>query len=128
TMQNNPQYDDLINDLINYFKYRIKLARSKGVSDRNIIIDPGIGFGKRLEDNFEIINSLDRFTQLGYPVLIGASRKSFLRVNDDMPSDRLGASISAAIASVKNGASILRVHDVAQTIKSLFITNKFKFS
>ena len=128
TMQNNPEYNDLVIDLISYFKSRIKLAKSIGLSEKNIIIDPGIGFGKHLEDNFEIINSLDRFVELGYPVHIGASRKSFLRVDDDMPSDRLGASISAAIASVKNGASIVRVHDVAQTIKSLFITNKFKFS
>ncbi|NQU68736.1 MAG: dihydropteroate synthase [Candidatus Marinimicrobia bacterium] len=124
-MQQNPKYLDLIPELIQFFSLRIEMAKSLGVSDKNIILDPGIGFGKSVQDNFEIINSIDRFAQLGYPVLIGASRKSFLRVQDDYPKDRLGASITTAIIAVRNGASIVRVHDVSQTVKSLFIYNKF---
>ncbi|MEE8577571.1 MAG: dihydropteroate synthase, partial [candidate division Zixibacteria bacterium] len=87
-----------------------------------IIIDPGIGFGKRLSDNLAILGNLDILKKSGLALLIGASRKSFIGMisnHDDQPCDRLGGSIAAALAAVTNGADIVRVHDVAPTVEAL---------
>ncbi len=116
-MQDGPQYEDVIGDISSFFLERAEFAKEKGVKEENIMIDPGIGFGKKLEHNLEIIDRLDEFTSLGYPVLLGASRKSFLgQILDKPAEERLFGSLAVAAAGVDKGASILRVHDVEETI------------
>lgn len=117
TMQINPGYKDVLQEVNAFFKDRIEEARSHGIQEEKIIIDPGIGFGKRLEDNLILINNLDSFQNLGRPVLVGVSRKSFLgKILNLPPEERLEGTIATAILSIIRGAHILRVHDV-QSIK-----------
>ena len=124
-MQNNPKYESLISDIKDYLIERIDFAISKGVNSKKIIIDPGIGFGKTLENNFEIINNLNHFVKLNFPVLMGASRKSFIGISLNLPeNDRLEGSLAANVIGLQQGAKIFRVHDVAETNKALFIANK----
>lgn len=124
TMQKNPQYNDIIADLITYFNDRIRLAKSLGVTDRDIILDPGIGFGKTFQDNDRILRELGRIKELGHPVLIGASRKSFLQLDSDDPEDRLAASLSALTIAIQNGADFVRVHDVLDSVKCAKFTDR----
>jgi len=113
-MQQNPKYKDLIGEIALYLSKSIVMALKAGISKENIIIDPGIGFGKRLQDNFKIFRRLFDFTQLGYPVLIGPSRKSFIgKVLQVEPDQRLEGTAAAVAISIQNGANIVRVHDVA---------------
>jgi dihydropteroate synthase len=111
-MQNNTDYDDLIKDILDFLMTNAENACNKGVSRGNIIIDPVIGFGKSLEQNYIIINELARFIQTGFPVLVGLSRKSLIGKLYDRDEDRLPASIALNAAAVLNGADIIRVHDV----------------
>ncbi len=115
-MQENPSYRDVITDISTFFLQRIKEAKDAGIEDNNIIIDPGIGFGKRLEHNLEILKRLNEFTSFGYPVLLGASRKSFLgEILGKRADERLFGSLAVAASAVEKGASYLRVHDVKET-------------
>ena len=124
-MQNNPTYDHLITEIKDYLSSRVKCAINAGIDKKNIIIDPGIGFGKSVEHNFEIINNLDSFVELGFPVLLGASRKSFIGLTLDVEEkDRLEGSIAANVIGLQKGAKIFRVHDVLAAKKSLIIANK----
>ncbi len=111
-MQNNTVYEDLIKDILDFLTGSADNAYNKGVSRSNIIIDPGIGFGKSLEQNYFIINELERFTRTGYPVLVGLSRKSLIGKLYGEEEDRLPATIALNTAAVINGADIIRVHDV----------------
>jgi dihydropteroate synthase len=124
TMQINPVYDDIINDIKLFLKERTEYAKFNDITDDKIIIDPGLGFGKRtgrgVEDNCVILKRLTELKELGYPILIGASRKTFIGNicgnNQTLPvNDRLQGSLAAACIAVINGANILRVHDVMQT-------------
>jgi len=94
TMQNNPLYNNVIEDILAFFEDRIGRAINAGISHENIIIDPGIGFGKTISDNDKIIANISKLKSLGFPVLIGLSRKSFLQCNNDLPSERLATTIS----------------------------------
>ena len=124
-MQNNPTYDHLITEIKDYLSSRVKCAINAGIDKKNIIIDPGIGFGKSVEHNFEIINNLDSFVDLGFPVLLGASRKSFIGLTLNVEEkDRLEGSIAANVIGLQKGAKIFRVHDVLAAKKSLIIANK----
>lgn len=115
-MQENPSYRDVIADISTFFLQRIKEAKDAGIEDDNIIIDPGIGFGKRLEHNLEILKRLNEFSSFGYPVLMGASRKSFLgEILGKRADERLFGSLAVAASAVEKGASYLRVHDVKET-------------
>ncbi|MHB1254078.1 MAG: dihydropteroate synthase [Candidatus Humimicrobiaceae bacterium] len=121
-MQNDPVYDDVIGEIYDFFRIQTKIALSAGVSQENIIIDPGLGFGKTPEHNFEIIKKLSDFKSLGYPIMAGASRKSFTGLLLKLlPEDRLEGSLAAAVLCVLNGASILRVHDIRETIRAIKI-------
>jgi len=111
-MQNNTDYDDLIKDILDFLTANAENAYKKGVSKDRIIIDPGIGFGKSLEQNYIIINKLQRFVKTGYPVLVGLSRKSLIGKLYEKDEDRLPATIALNAAAVINGADIIRVHDV----------------
>ena len=124
-MQDDPQYESLISDIKDYLLDRIDLIISKGINPKKIVIDPGIGFGKTVENNFEIINNLKHFASMDFPVLLGASRKSFIGISLNLPEeDRLEGSLAANIIGFQNGAKIFRVHDVAETNKALIIANK----
>ena len=114
-MQQNPYYDDLIGEIYGYFDESIRIAEGAGIKRENIIIDPGIGFGKRLMDNYEILRRLYEFQGLGCPILIGPSRKSFIgKVLDLPPDQRLEGTIAAVAIGIQNGAHIVRVHDVKE--------------
>jgi len=129
-MQNSPEYENVIDDIVSYFYERIKFAKKHEINEENIILDPGIGFGKSLDHNLEIIRRLDEFCSLGYPILLGASRKSFLgKILNKEAEDRLYGSLAVSSLAVQKGASILRVHDVVenkdvvQTVEALENTN-----
>ena len=125
TMQQNPTYDNIINEICDFLVKQANIAINAGVSNEKIIIDPGIGFGKTLNDNYKIIAKLKQISKLGFPVLVGPSRKSFIGETLDEPIDgRLEGSIVSAALCYKNGAKILRVHDVEETKKSLLIVKK----
>ena len=116
TMQDNPSYGDLLWEVKSFLQERIETAVRSGVKREKIILDPGIGFGKRFEDNLNLIKNLDFLLDLKRPVLIGISRKSFIgTILDSPPQDRLEGSLSAAVLSIAKGAHILRSHDVAAT-------------
>lgn len=114
TMQQHPRYTDVVQDIIKFFAGRIALARAAGIKQRQIILDPGIGFGKTVAHNLEIIRRLAEFKQLRLPVLVGASRKSFIGKLTDAPvTERLPGTLVVHGLAVHNGATWLRVHDVA---------------
>jgi len=134
-MQKNPEYANVIKEIKEFLQHRAEYAITKGIKKENIIIDPGIGFGKRtgkgIEDNIEIIKKLEKIKKLGYPVLIGASRKTFIgNIGNNKESlkinERLEGSLAAACVAVINGADILRVHDVLQTKKCIKIVDYTK--
>lgn len=123
-MQDNPNYSDVTTQVLRYLSMRMAAAIMGGVKRNNIIIDPGIGFGKTLENNLDLLAALNRFADLGCPVLLGASRKSFIGKIDNRAIDplaRMGGSLAAALYGAQNGVAILRVHDVAETMQALKI-------
>jgi len=130
TMQNNPVYKSLIDELIEYLDKAISEAVSWGIDREKIIVDPGIGFGKTLEHNLEILKRLREFKILGRPMLVGLSRKSFLgKILNAGPQERIFGTVSSCVLAVKNGTNILRVHDVKavkQAIKVLNTINNVK--
>lgn len=122
SMQESTEYDDIIGEISRFLRDAAQKAIGSGVPANRIIIDPGIGFGKSVEGNFVILKNLDRFLELGYPVLVGASRKSFIGKALGLEvDDRLDGSLAAACYAVLNGADIVRVHDVAETRRALTI-------
>ena len=124
-MQTNPTYIDVIKELMIFFSFQIQKALDFGIKKKQIIIDPGIGFGKQLNDNFILIQRLKEFSELGFPILIGPSRKSFIGLTLDVPSeDRLEGTLASVSASILNGASIVRVHDVKEVKRAVVITDK----
>jgi dihydropteroate synthase len=135
TMQIEPKYDDLIGQLKAFFENNIDLAEQKGISRSKLIIDPGIGFGKTFDHNLTLINNLHEFKTLNVPILIGTSRKAFIRnllkdeaMEDVHPQSRIvetGTQASVA-AAVLNGAHIVRVHDVASTRITVKIIDAIK--
>ena len=117
TMQKNPHYDDTIAEICDELSIRAESAISAGIDRKKIILDPGIGFGKRVEDNLRIIGRIDLIKALGFPVLLGISRKSFIdRVLDRAVEDRLIGSLAAEAWGVIRGVEIVRVHDVRPTV------------
>lgn len=122
SMQDNPVYEDVVDEVKQFLAERIRIAEEAGIKQSDIIIDPGFGFGKTLQQNLQILARLDEFRALGYPLLVGLSRKSMLGLLLDQPVDkRLHGSLSAAVISALSGANIIRVHDVQQTKEVLTI-------
>lgn len=117
TMQHRPHYNDVVQEVFDYLEERIGVCVAAGIKRENIICDPGIGFGKTLEDNLKILKNLNKFHELKCPVLLGASRKSFIeKLCPNTPAkDRLAGSLAAAIQGLDQGVQLFRVHDVAQT-------------
>jgi dihydropteroate synthase len=118
-MQQNPTYDALIPEIMDYLREGIMIAKKAGVVEDKVIIDPGIGFGKTVEHNLEIIRRLDEFTGLERPILIGPSRKSFIgKILGDLPvTERLEGTASVVAIGIFNGANIIRVHDIKEMVR-----------
>ncbi len=125
TMQAKPYYQDVTAEIATYLTSRASELEAEGVSPARICIDPGIGFGKTLDHNLEILRNTERFAGLGYPLLIGASRKRMIGeiLNADDPLDRLEGSLAIAAWVVARGAGIVRVHDVAETVRVVRVTS-----
>ena len=127
TMQDKPFYNDLIIDIKSFFQERINYVSKFGIKKEQIILDPGIGFGKTFKDNFKLINHLEKFCDLGIPILIGPSRKSFIgNALNEEPEFRLEGTSAAVSAGILRGARIVRVHDVHQIKKVVKITDLIK--
>ncbi|HEX9653957.1 MAG TPA: dihydropteroate synthase, partial [bacterium] len=123
-MQSNPVYEDVVAEICHYFETRIEFAVDNRMMRENLIIDPGIGFGKRLQDNYEIIRRLREFSKLERPVLIGLSRKSFIgRVLNLPPEECLEGTLAAAAVAILNGAHMVRVHDVKPMKRAAIIAD-----
>ncbi len=124
-MQSNPSYTNLMQELIYFFEERVGVLTSNGVKNNNIILDPGIGFGKTIDHNFTIIRELNRIVLLGFPVLLGPSRKSFIGNVLNLPSeDCIEGTTAAVTAAIINGSRIVRVHDVKEMFRVVKITEK----
>ncbi|WP_440919306.1 dihydropteroate synthase [Candidatus Pelagibacter sp.] len=129
-MQKNPKYNNELLDIYDFFEEKIKLLRSKGIKHNNIILDPGIGFGKKLKHNMNLIRSVSIFHSLGFPILVGNSRKRFIKditkKNDSFT--RIGGTISSSLYLMTQGVQILRIHDVNEVMQAIKvfkeITNK----
>jgi len=126
TMQINPKYKNVLFDIYDYFEKKIKYVRFKGIKHNHIIIDPGIGFGKNLKHNMKLISNISIFHSLGFPIMLGLSRKRFIKdisgKNDT--EQRIGGTVSSSLFSMMQGVQILRVHDVNNTIQSIKVFNK----
>jgi dihydropteroate synthase len=125
-MQDAPVYGNVIKEIISFFKEAIRKAKRSGIADDKIIIDPGIGFGKTLEHNIEILRRLDEFKALGYPICVGTSRKSFIGkiLSSDDPEDRLAGTLATCAIAIIKGAKVLRVHDVNEAVQVAAVTDR----
>jgi len=129
TMQKDIHYDSLFSEILQYLKESIQRAESAGLDPRQIIIDPGIGFGKTVEDNLLIIKNLYEFRILGKPILLGTSRKSFIgKILNTEVGDRLEGTLSSIAIGVLNGAHIIRSHDVLQAKKAIAVTDAIRMA
>ncbi|HOJ94378.1 MAG TPA: dihydropteroate synthase [Fervidobacterium nodosum] len=125
TMQQNPQYDNVVGEIIDFFKERIEYLKSYGIEE--IIIDPGIGFGKTLQHNLEILNKIDEFRVLGQPILIGASRKSMIgMILDKPPEERLNGTLAITAYCTLHNVEIVRVHDVRENVEVVKVIEAIK--
>lgn len=128
TMQHEPSYENVVQEVREFLAERVAFAESSGVAPERVIIDPGIGFGKTMEHNLCLLRELHEFTQLGQPLLVGASRKRFIgRILDADADARLEGSLAAAVAAALAGANILRVHDVKETWRAVRVANAIRF-
>jgi dihydropteroate synthase len=123
TMQEHPTYSDVVEEVRDFLAARADGLIAAGVAHGRIAVDPGIGFGKTLEHNIALLRGLGRIAELGYPVVVGVSRKRFIGEisGNDVPASRLGGSIAAAVYAAQQGASVVRVHDVSQTVQALAV-------
>jgi dihydropteroate synthase len=122
TMQRDPRYDDVVSEVKAFLEQRLRFAVAAGIPEERICLDPGIGFGKSVEHNFELIRRLDELVDIGHPIVVGFSRKSSLGKilgDRDATTGPLSASIAAAVAAYERGATILRVHDVREHVEAL---------
>ncbi|OPX59429.1 MAG: dihydropteroate synthase [Methanomassiliicoccales archaeon PtaB.Bin215] len=119
-MQDDTRYVDVVGDVYAFLENRVRTAVAAGIPSERLVIDPGLGFAKDVDGNLEIMSRLDEFRSLGRPVLLGASRKSFLgKVSGGGPEDRLEASMAAAAVACWQGVHLFRVHDVKETVRTL---------
>ena len=124
TMQKNPRYGDVVREVGGYLLAQATVLEAAGVARERIALDPGFGFGKTLAHNLELLGRLPELAELGYPVLVGMSRKRFLGeiTGVEEPAERLGASVAAAVEAVQRGASVVRAHDVDATVQALAVS------
>jgi dihydropteroate synthase len=120
TMQDDPRYDDVVSDVKSFLEERLAFAVAQGIAEERVWLDPGIGFGKTLDHNLELLRRLGEIVAIGRPVVIGTSRKSFLgRLTGKPEAERVSGTIATNVLALERGASIFRVHDVAQTADAL---------
>ena len=121
TMQESPRYDDVLLDVYDFLAAQVIMLEGLGIPREQIVVDPGIGFGKTIEHNLRLLSGISLFHGLGCPVLLGASRKGFIRTLSaaEEPQDRMPGSLAVALAAVAQGVQILRVHDVMETVRAL---------
>lgn len=121
TMQHDPRYADVVDDLLAFFRERIRTCMDAGMLEEHLIVDPGFGFGKSPDHNLALLDRFSRFRSLGVPLLAGLSRKSMLgRITGrEAPDQRVAVSVAAAVLAAERGADILRVHDVAETVDAV---------
>lgn len=123
-MQDNPQYDDVVGEIISFLRDRIGIALSAGVTKERILVDPGIGFGKTLQHNLEIMHRLSEFKSLGFPILLGTSRKSFIGSVLGLPvEERLEGTVATVAFGISQGADLVRVHDVKEAVRVARMTD-----
>ena len=128
TMQQHPVYQDVVAEVKNFLGGRAAAAAAAGIDRAKIVIDPGIGFGKTVDHNLALLRGIPDLVSLGYPVLVGPSRKTFIgRLLDAAPEERLEGSLAAAVAAALAGASILRVHDVREASRAIKIADAIRF-
>jgi dihydropteroate synthase len=121
-MQQDPRYEDVVREVRDFLARRAERAIQAGVKEGNIVLDPGIGFGKTLEHNLALLNRLDALVELGFPVLVGTSRKSFLgKISGGGPKDRLFGTIATNVVAYERGATFFRVHDVRANKEALAV-------
>lgn len=128
-MQDDPHYDDVVSEVLDYLTARARAAEEAGIDRSQIVIDPGIGFGKTLAHNLALMQALGRFAQTPWPVLLGASRKRFIAALDEAGADvgnRLGGSLAAVAAGYQKGCRIFRVHDVMATKQLLLVLHAIR--
>jgi dihydropteroate synthase len=123
TMQVDPRYDDVVSEIKAFLEERAAFAVAEGIAEERIMVDPGIGFGKTVAHNLELLRRLDEFRSLGFPVVIGTSRKGFLGrlVGREDPHDRIAATVATNVLALERGATVFRVHDVAATADALTV-------
>ena len=123
TMQDDPRYDDVVDDVRAFLEERAEFAVGEGVKEERITVDPGIGFGKTIDHNLELLDRLQEIVAVGFPVVIGTSRKSFLGrlTGREDPHDRVAATVATTVLALERGASVFRVHDVAPTKDALVV-------
>lgn len=122
TMQSNPNYNDVIVDIGTFLAERVEACERAGINKNRIVLDPGFGFGKSLQHNYEILDKLSDFHQFGFPILAGMSRKSMIfKLLNKKPSETVAASVACATVAAMKGAQILRVHDFEETLDALKI-------
>lgn len=121
TMQDDPRYGDVVAEVVSFLGERVEAAVSAGIEPARIQLDPGIGFGKTLEHNLELLRRLDEIAAIGFPLVVGLSRKRFLGelTGREEPAARVAASVAGAVLAWESGATVLRVHDVAATVDGL---------
>lgn len=121
TMQDNPNYDQIVDDVYGFLSARANACLAAGIDASQILIDPGFGFGKTLDDNYRLLAKLDRFHAMSFPVLIGLSRKSMIAgvLGNPAPNERLAGSVAGAVIAAMAGAQIIRVHDVKATVDAM---------
>jgi dihydropteroate synthase len=123
TMQDDPRYDDVVDEVLRFMEERLAFAVSGGIAEEQVLLDPGIGFGKTLEHNLLLLRRLDRFVALGRPVVLGTSRKRFLgAILDAEPQDRLFGTVATTVMGTLAGAAVFRVHDVRPNVEALRVT------
>lgn len=124
TMQENPVYDDVIDDVKAFLAERLRVAVDAGVAEERVWLDPGIGFGKTLEHNLVLLRRLGELCELGRPLVVGTSRKSFIgKIDGSAVGDRLGGTIASSVVAAIEGADVLRVHDVAETAQAIAVAS-----
>ncbi len=127
TMQNSPKYADLLTDISAFFRQRVDECQAAGIGKEKIVLDPGFGFGKTVDHNFHLLSQFGFFTELGMPLLAGLSRKSmFGHLLEREAQDRLAASLAGALLCAQQGAAIIRVHDVVETVDVIKVLEKAK--
>jgi dihydropteroate synthase len=123
TMQRDPRYDDVVSDVKAFLEERLAFAVGEGIAEERVLLDPGIGFGKTVDHNLELLRRLDELVAIGRPVVVGTSRKTFLGrlTGRDVPAERVAGTVATNVMALERGAEVFRVHDVAPTVEALTV-------